>query len=117
MGLLFNSAAILASGITAGSLYLGLGPVWAFLLGALILYAPLKNLLPIGKSKKPVSETGIVSSLITILFFSFWNYSVLYSSLMGIAAGYLYLYWWLFIFPKIFLPKNDLKSKLGTKNA
>lgn len=113
MGLLFNSAAVLAGSITAGALFIGLGPVWAFLLGAFILYAPLKIALPLGKSKKPVSETGIISAFMTMAAFSFWGYSALYSAGIGMISGYLYLYWWLFIFPKFITPRNTLKTRLN----
>lgn len=110
MGLIFNSAAVISSSITVAALYFGIGPFWAFMLGAFILYAPIKFLLPLGRSRKPISETGIISSLFVIASFAFWGYGPAHSFLIGLTSGYMYLYWWLFIFPRFIIHKNLLKN-------
>jgi hypothetical protein len=56
-------------------------------------------LLPFG-SKKIVSETGIMASLGTIFAFTILGYALISSIIVGIFMGYMYLYWWLFIFPR-----------------
>jgi|TARA_Y100000310_G_scaffold173184_3_gene173333 hypothetical protein len=104
MGLLFNSAAIVSSAITSVSLYLGATEVYAFIFGAAILYIPVKMILPFG-SKKPFSQTAIVASLCAIAYSSA-GLTYASSFFFAIASAYLYVYWWLLIYPKIFSRKN-----------
>lgn len=99
MGIVFNSAAIIAAALTGASLHFGASPLLAFLIGAVLLYAPIKLLLPFG-SKKIVSETGIIASVGVVFFYVFNHMALGYSILCGIAAAYAYLYFWLFVFPK-----------------
>lgn len=100
MGIIFNTAAILSSALTTLALRFNLEPMHAFLVGALLLFVPIKMLLPFG-SKKIVSETGIVASVGTIFAFIYLSYSFLYAFAFGVFIGYSYLYWWLFLFPRI----------------
>ncbi len=111
MGLIINSAAILASTLTAICLYLGINPLYSIALGAVIIYAPIKLLLPFG-SKKPVSETGLISGFLTATMFGNLGYSLLYSWAIGLISGYFYLYWWIFIFPKI-IPKGNKRISIN----
>lgn len=99
MGIVLNSAAVIAGLLTVAGLYIGLNPFFAFVL-AMILYIPIKLLLPFG-SKKPVSETGIVAS-VSVLTFNYMGQPLLYSLIFGILTGYVYTYFWLFVFPKLF---------------
>lgn len=99
MGIILNTAAILASGLTALSIHFGANPLYAFILGAIVFYIPLKMLLP--GSKKAFSQTGVVGSLGTIFAFYNLNYTLLYSVLFGVLIGYVYLYWWILFFPNL----------------
>jgi len=99
MGIVFNSAAIIAAGLTGASLHFGASPVLAFLIGAILLYAPIKLLLPFG-SKKIISETGIIASVGVVFFHVFNHVALSYSIVYGIVFAYVYLYFWLFVFPK-----------------
>ena len=100
MGIVFNTPSFVTSALTAGGLYLGLEPVKAFMLGAIILYIPIRLLLPFG-SKKIFSETGIMASLGTIFAFITLGFALTHAIIFGVMIGYAYLYWWLFFFPRL----------------
>lgn len=100
MGIIFNTAAFLGSGLTAMSLRIGFNPMYAFLLGAVLLYIPIKLLLPFG-SKKIISETAIIGSAGTIFAFTSMGYAWTAAFMFGVFIGYFYLYWWIFFFPRI----------------
>jgi len=104
MGLLFNSAAIISSAITSVSLYLGATEIYAFILGAVLLYIPVKMLLPFG-SKKPLSQTAIVASMCAVAYSSA-GMTYASSFLFAVISAYVYIYWWLLIYPKFFLKKS-----------
>jgi len=112
MGIVLNSSAIIAGLLTIAGLFFGLDPFYAFA-AAMILYIPIKMLLPFG-SKKPVSETGMVTS-VAVIGVNYLGYSLTYSLLFGILLGYGYTYFWLFVFPKLF-SKSNKKLVNGPNN-
>ena len=113
MGLVLNSSAIIASTLTTLALYLGFDPLWSFAIGAVLLYIPVKMALPFGRSKKPISQTAIITAFLTVVAFSNFGYGIAYAWMIGLLSGYFYLYWWLFLFPKIFAGnKTSLKTKI-----
>jgi len=101
MGIIFNTAAILSGGLTALSLKLGIEPRFAFVLGAILLFIPIKFLLPFA-SKKAFSETGIIASIGVVLSFVMLHFGLWHAFLFGVGMGYMYLYFWIFAAPKIF---------------
>ena len=100
MGIIFNTAAILSSGLTALTLKLGISPKFAFLIGAILLFVPIKFLLPFA-SKKAFSETGIIASIGVIAGYIMLNLGLWHAFLFGVGAGYAYLYFWIFALPRI----------------
>ncbi len=100
MGIIFNTAAILSGGLTALSLRLGVHPKIAFVIGAILLFLPIKFLLPWG-SKKAFSETGIIASVGVIFAYAMLNFGLWHSFFVGVGMAYSYLYFWLFALPRI----------------
>ena len=100
MGLILNKTAILASALTAAALFFELNPLYAFLLGAIILLTPIRFAIP-GEDKKIISETGIVASAGVIAAFTTLSLGLNHAVLVGIAAGYAYVFWWVFVMPKV----------------
>ncbi len=101
MGLIINKTAIIASALTAASLYFGQKPLYAFLLGAIILLTPIRFLIPGGEDKKIISETGIISSLGVLFAFITLGLDLNKALIFGIITGYAYVAWWIFVMPKI----------------
>ena len=104
MGLIVNKTAIIASALTAAALYFKLEPLYAFLIGAIILSTPIRLLLP-GSDKKVISETAIMSALGVILAFTTLKFSFLHTFVFGVAIGYAYVLWWIIVLPKILSKK------------
>ena len=100
MGIIFNTAAILSGGLTALTLKLGIEPKFAFVLGAILLFIPLKFLIPFA-SKKAFSETGIIASIGVILGYVMFSFGLWHAFLFGVGLGYAYLYFWIFVMPRI----------------
>ena len=98
MGIIIEKASILCSTFTVIALLMGVNPLYAFLIGGIGLFAPLRILL----GGKILSQTGVMASLGSLTAFNFFGYSWLNAWLIGAAAGYFYLYWWLFFYPRIF---------------
>lgn len=96
MGIVIQKAAICCSALTIGALWLGLSPFQSFLVG-MMLFMPLRMLL----GGKVLSQTGTIASLGAIAAFSYFGVPMLQSFLAGVALGYSYLYWWLFVVPRI----------------
>ena len=104
MGLIINKNAILCSGFTAAALWFGVAPMYAFFLGAFLLYMPFRILF----GTNVVSQTGAISSVGTILAHSWLEYSLFNSFIIGAVAGYAFLFWWIFFVPKLFLKNTSL---------
>ena len=100
MGIVINTAAILSGGLTALSLKFGVEPRIAFLLGAILLFIPLKFLIPF-VSKKAFSETGIIASIGVILGYTMLSFGLWHAFIFGVGIGYAYLYFWIFVMPRI----------------
>ena len=100
MGIIFNTAAILSGVLTALTLKLGIEPKFAFVLGAILLFIPLKCLIPFA-SKKAFSETGIIASIGVILGYVMFSFGLWHAFLFGVGLGYAYLYFWIFVMPRI----------------
>ena len=102
MGLVINKNAILCSGFTAIALWFGFNPLYAFIMGAILFYMPFRILF----RTNIVSQTGAVSSASTIFAYSWFQYSLFNSFIFGAVAGYVFVYWWIFFMPKLFLSRN-----------
>lgn len=100
MGLIINKTAVIASVLTTAALYFGQPPLYAFLLGAIILSTPIRLIIPSG-DKKIISETAIMSGLGVILAFTTLKFSFLHSFVFGVIIGYAYVIWWVLVLPRI----------------
>jgi len=97
MGVVISKNSIVCSAFTVAALYFGLDPVKAFVVGN-FLPIPLRMLF----GTRIFSQTGSAASLGAIIGYHWLKYSILHSYLLGVISGYFYLYWWLFIYPRIF---------------
>lgn len=96
MGIVIEKASILCSAFTVVALALGLGPVYALLVGV-VTFIPVRMFI----GGKVVSQTGIFASLAAVVAAVWLGAPLLNAFIIGTLAGYFYLYWWLFFFPII----------------
>ncbi|MFH1424538.1 MAG: hypothetical protein ABIG20_02525 [archaeon] len=95
MGIIIEKASILCSAFTIGALIFGLDPMKAFAVG-IIAFMPIRMFL----GGKIMSQSGTAASLGAVVGF-LYGLEPMTAFFCGVGAGYFYLYWWLFIFPKI----------------
>ena len=104
MGIIINKSAILCSGFAVLGIMLGLNPYFAFVL-SILSFIPVRIIL----GGKFFSQTGAFASFGAVAGMTYLGFSPFQAFLLGTCTGYIFLYFWILVVPKLLKDKNQIK--------